>query len=78
MNSIFAFCMLFLVVPVGLNLIRRVFAIIYGPESDSEYHQQLYQQMVRSAVIEILVSLAGLALAGWVIYFLSRAFLDLS
>ena len=77
MNSIFAFCMLFLVVPVGLNMIRRVFAILYGPESDSEYHQQLYQQAVRSGVIEIVVSLVGLALAGWVIYSLSRAFLEL-
>ena len=72
MNQVFAFCALFLIIPVGLNAIRRVFSILYGPESESAYHQQVYRDTVRKGVIEIVISFVGLGVALIALYYGSR------
>lgn len=65
------FCLVFLIVPVSILAMLRLMTIVYGPRDDSLYHRQLYREMVRRSVPEIIVYwllLFGL-LVGLVLYF---------
>jgi len=51
---LFLFCLFFLVFPVAIAAVVRIVQLVRGPGDDSLYSQQMYRELLKQALPELI------------------------